>query len=305
MIDTTFYNQQRSGYEELVSYGPYFYKNILEMDANYKFAGKTLDIMANGLETIIHDQFIDSADEETISRMEKWLAIDDAKSRSLEDRKKKVKLIWNGGEKLSGNLIKNMVKSYTGCDEDPSVRMTTFLRIQTQAKEENTIYLADLLDQLNRMKPAHIRLEFNVVFSSKMRFSTKLSHYLFNYDKTGEKPDVATHGSYQKTTISAKSNLLQNTFDYMQSSEQQEAGIFPNIATKGALISNTYSIPDIHSDRTYEYQSTSESNESGTYPDITTAGSFDESALSIKTEEKSLINTYVECGSKSCGEEVL
>ena len=73
MLDTVFYNQMRSGYEELLSYGPSFYKNLLEMDVNYRFAGKTLDIGAEGLERLIQDQFIDTADEETISRWERWM----------------------------------------------------------------------------------------------------------------------------------------------------------------------------------------------------------------------------------------
>ena len=71
MLSTVFYNQQRSGYEELLSYGPLFYRDLLEMDTNYRFAGKTLDVGAEGLEKLMQDQFIDTADEETISRWEK------------------------------------------------------------------------------------------------------------------------------------------------------------------------------------------------------------------------------------------
>ena len=49
MLSTVFYNQQRSGYEELLSYGPLFYRDLLEMDTNYRFAGKTLDVGAESL----------------------------------------------------------------------------------------------------------------------------------------------------------------------------------------------------------------------------------------------------------------
>ena len=34
-----FNNQQRSGYEEIVSYGPKWWAEFREMDANYRFAG--------------------------------------------------------------------------------------------------------------------------------------------------------------------------------------------------------------------------------------------------------------------------
>ena len=72
MLSTVFYNQQRSGYEELLSYGPLFYRDLLEMDTNYRFCRKkALDVGAEGLEKLMQDQFIDTADEETISRWEK------------------------------------------------------------------------------------------------------------------------------------------------------------------------------------------------------------------------------------------
>ena len=144
MLSTVFYNQQRSGYEELLSYGPLFYRDLLEMDTNYRFAGKTLDVGAEGLEKLMQDQFIDTADEETISRWEKWLNILPDSQTDLEYRRKRVKLFWNGGDKFSGSLIKSIVKNYTGCDETPSVRMTTRLTISVQIKEENQVYISDL-----------------------------------------------------------------------------------------------------------------------------------------------------------------
>ena len=112
MFDTVFYNHQRSGYEELLSYGPSFYKNLLEMDVNYRFAGKTLDIGAEGLERLIQDQFIDTADEETISRWERWMNLPSDPNNDLEYRRRKVKLFWNGGDKFSGSLIKEIIKNY-------------------------------------------------------------------------------------------------------------------------------------------------------------------------------------------------
>lgn len=48
-----FHNQQKTGYEEIVSYGPRFYPQIKEMDAIYRFAGWTVDQMAADLENLI------------------------------------------------------------------------------------------------------------------------------------------------------------------------------------------------------------------------------------------------------------
>lgn len=106
MLSTVFYNQQRSGYEELLSYGPLFYRDLLEMDTNYRFAGKTLDVGAEGLEKLMQDQFIDTADEETISRWEKWLNLLPDSQTDLEYRRKRVKLFWNGGDKFPVHLLR-------------------------------------------------------------------------------------------------------------------------------------------------------------------------------------------------------
>lgn len=62
-----FNNQQRSGYEEIVSYGPKWWTEFREMDANYRFAGWTLDLMAYWLERVVNNQFPANADERTIT----------------------------------------------------------------------------------------------------------------------------------------------------------------------------------------------------------------------------------------------
>lgn len=266
MLNTIFNNQQRSGYEELFSYGPRFYKDIKEMDAIYRLAGATLDIGAKKLEVLMNDQFIEHADEETISRYEKWLHIEGNESKSLEDRRKKVKLVWNGGEKLSGKLIKSLVKSYTGCDEEPSVRMTTYLKVIARVKEDNQVYLSDLYEQLYKMLPAHIRMEFSLAITSQMVFQTKVSHYLYHFTKAGENPKIATHGAYLNGEINAETDVSDYVFGYKKASETVEAG---------------------------------------TVPDVTTFGVYDNSEMQICTTEKATSVSFSECGSKLCGEEGL
>jgi len=261
-----FYNQQRSGYEELVSYGPYFYKEILEMDANYQFAGKTLDIMAEGLESIVANQFIDFADEEMIRRMERWLNVEVDPSRSLADRRKKLKLVWNGGEKLTGSFIKSLVRSYTGCDDDPSVKMTTFLSICAYVSSENTVYISDLEEQLEKMKPAHIKMVLELINYSKIKIGSKVKHTLYHYDKTGTKPDVATLGAAFASMITTNSELIAATYHHQPACESMEAGTYPDTATIGVALEDGVTMGD---------------------------------ALSVT------VNSYVECGTNICGEEVL
>lgn len=235
MLSTVFYNQQRSGYEELLSYGPLFYKELLEMDTNYRFAGATLDVGAEGLEKLMQDQFIDTADEETISRWEKWLNITADSESDLDYRKKKVKLFWNGGDKLSGALIKSLVKNYTGCDETPSVKMTTRLTISAQIKEDNQVYISDLEDLLERMKPAHILVEVLLISTSKIKIHTNISHYVYPYETCGTQPDIATVGAVLPSGIEIESSGDDVVYPHMQSSETMLAGTYPADASKGVV----------------------------------------------------------------------
>lgn len=305
MNNPVFYNQERSGYEELVSYGPYFYKDILEMDANYQFAGKTLDIMAEGLEAIISNQFIDSADESTILRMERWLGVETDFSRTLEDRRKKVKLVWNGGEKLSGSFIKNLVRSYTGCDDDPAVKMTTYLSINAYISSNKTVYISDLEEQLEKMKPAHIRMVLSLINYSKIKIGRKVSHKVYSYDKAGEKPDIATLGAAFLSRVISDSELYQKVYDHLQTSETAEAGTHPAITTLGANFESLIKGNAELESMVYSMLQTSENQEAGTYPSITTVGSIAENGISTDDTLSVSVSSYVECGTNQCGEEGL
>lgn len=296
MLSTVFNNQQRSGYEELFSYGPYFYKYLLEMDVNYRFAGSTLDLMAEKMELMMNNQFIDYMDEPTITRMERWLDIEVDPSKDLEYRRRKVKLFWNGGDKLCARLIKSMVKSYTGCEDTPSVRMTNHLIIKAQIKDDNMVYISDLMEQLERMRPAHIRVEMLLASTTKIKFRTIVKHYVYPFDLCGEKPDIATWGSYLKNGVSLKSHNTDVVYPHEQSSEFMEAGTYPNVTTTGVAYHTDINIATKVSDSVYGHNPSSEEHEAGTYPDDSTIGILYENNISVSTDERDAIIAYEQCG---------
>ena len=114
-----FNNQQRSGYEEIVSYGPKWWTEFREMDANYRFAGWTLDLMAYWLERVVNNQFPANADERTITTVfEPALRIEPEPDETLEERRKTVAAYWSGTGKLSKTVIQSIIKAYTGCESE-------------------------------------------------------------------------------------------------------------------------------------------------------------------------------------------
>ena len=70
-----FNNQQRSGYEEIASYSPRYYRSIKEMDAVFRLAGWLIDLMAQDMEDMVAFQFLKYMDDEALTRYEVFLGI--------------------------------------------------------------------------------------------------------------------------------------------------------------------------------------------------------------------------------------
>lgn len=291
-----FCNRLRSGYDEVFSYGPYFFKDIKDLDASLKFAGNTLDTMAEKLELLMRNQFIVSADEETIYRYEEWLGIEHDSGKSLSDRRKKVKLLWNGGEKLNGELIKSLVKSYTGCDEDPIIIMTTKLTIKAQITESNLVYMNDLLEQLDKMKPAHILIEMLLDIAVPIKIGKNVKHYIYDYPVAGVTPEISTLGSDNTSRINATGKLESTVYEQIHTLEIIKTGTLPEPSSLGASINNgDTSIGDLFDINLYDFKQTSESLSTGTSNEIGTLGEYINSEIKTISNTMDFDLTYKQC----------
>lgn len=150
-----FNNQQKSGYEEIAAYGPRYYLNIKEMDAIYRFAGITLDMMAGDLEIFMGYQFISHMNEENLIRMEQFLGILSDQERSLEERVKVVQASWNSPGKISKSKISDIIKCFT--DNTCTIEL-----VDSQIKIDMTFtgspqhYMPDIRNFINKLIPAHL-----------------------------------------------------------------------------------------------------------------------------------------------------
>lgn len=156
-----FFNDGRSGYNEIVSYGPSWWPEFREMDAIYKYAGWTLDLMAYFLERLVNNQFPGQADEAALREFEKILDIDYDPNSSLDERRKMALAYYSGSGKLSKSVIQSLIKSYTGCESDVSWKGQVFSIIVLG--QDGPQFLNDkLLKILRRRMPAHISYEIEV-----------------------------------------------------------------------------------------------------------------------------------------------
>ena len=108
-----FNNQQRSGYEEIVSYSPRYYGRIKEMDAVFRLAGMFIDLMAKDLEGVMELQFVRYMDGEPLTRLENFLGINVNKEQSVEERRKTVLSYFFKSGGASGMNIKKLISIFT------------------------------------------------------------------------------------------------------------------------------------------------------------------------------------------------
>lgn len=151
-----FNNQQRSGYEEIASYGPKWWTEFREMDANYRFAGWTLDLMAYWMERVVNNQFPANADERTITTVfEPALGIEPEPDETLEERRKTVAAYWSGTRKLSKTVIQSIIKAYTGCESELWWNGIK-LQIRIFCDEDEQFSQRKLHNIISRRYPAHL-----------------------------------------------------------------------------------------------------------------------------------------------------
>lgn len=195
-----FYNKYfKSNYEELITYYPKFYRDVLEMMAILEAEGNLADDMEDNIEQVFNNCFIDTADENTIGNLEKFLYLGLYKQRSLEERRRLVKSLFVGGGKISASMISEMIAAYTGaavsCRFEPFDEFgNNKLYIDFSRGNEKTLYMSDILTLIERRIPAHIEYRTAVVYSFPVVVERNKSSYVFDYDLCGTKPETALIG---------------------------------------------------------------------------------------------------------------
>ena len=100
----------------LESWGPSYWKQFREMEANYAFAGWTLDLMEYQIYRLINNLFILTSDEKTIEKYEKLFGITATSDNTLTERKNALIPRYIGHQKISFSSIKAMIRKMTGAE---------------------------------------------------------------------------------------------------------------------------------------------------------------------------------------------
>lgn len=155
-----FNNQQRSGYDEISSYGPNFYKEILEMDTIYRLAGMLADMQASDMEYTVSSVFLNHMDDATFSRYEAFLGIVKDPDKTLKERKAYVSALQLGSGKISKDKIISIVNQFVECD-CTVVLDGSELYINMTFANDPSRYMSDIRKLIADKAPDHIEIIYH------------------------------------------------------------------------------------------------------------------------------------------------
>lgn len=291
-----------SNYDQLITYYPRYYRNVFEMDAILHAAGSLTDQLADGVEKVYFNNFLDYCDEETLSRWETFLGIQINRSRTLEERRRYVKAFVAGFGKISASMIAAMIYEYTHArvdiwfePSDPERNNTLFIHFLRG--DVPVLYMNDIITLLQKRLPAHINWHLAVVYRYAVVTSARHSSFTVEYPHTGTRPDAAQHARYMRRDVVTSESTGQAYADYNPASEDKKCGTFPKDTTLGSYVRAGVKI-DARSGHypTHMEGPAKEGKYAGTYPHDTTLGSLHRAPVAVDKSVERTSADYTRAG---------
>ena len=240
-------------YDELITFYPRFYRDVLEMDAILRIEGSLADGIDEGMNLILTNNFIDTMDEDTIAILEKYLGLSLLKSRTLDERRRLVRSYFAGMGKVSATSISELIRAYTGAettctflifDEEGNCRLDVIF----ERGEEATLYWSDIYTLLDKMLPAHIEYRAMVSYTpAAVVVDKSRAHYKTGYPVSGTLYETQLIADINTVEAVVESDVTPVKMDYMTASENGESGKYPtstaladiNTVDTGAEVAST------------------------------------------------------------------
>lgn len=229
----------KCNYDELITFYPRFYREVLEMDAILRAEGGLADGIQNGIDEMLMNNFIDGANESTLTKLEEFLGISLMKERTVEVRRRFVKSFFAGMGRVSETRIAEMIRAYTGadtvCDFYPFDEAgNNRLDIQFERGKEPVIYISDIYTLLAKMLPAHIEYRPVLTYRIAVGVERKRTHYSYEYDLCGTKPYSILIAQILGVETATRAEANEVVMDYKSSTDggtEPQTGLYPNVST--------------------------------------------------------------------------
>ena len=231
----------KCSYDELITFYPRFYREVFEMDAILFAEGRLADGIKDGIDLMLLNNFIDSADEDTVVKLEEFLGLSLMKQRSLEERRRFIKSFFAGQGKVSATRIEEMIRAYTGADTKCEFypfdeKRNNRLDIQFERGSEAIIYISDIYTLLAKMLPAHIEYRAVMTYRFAVGVDKRRYHYKYLYDLCGTKPEPVLIAQIKGAYTVVGTDIDKAVMDYRQSSDgasEAWTGVYPDVSTLG------------------------------------------------------------------------
>lgn len=155
----------KNNFEELITYYPRYYRDVFEMVEILKAFGRVADGLEANIEQTYLNNFILTADAETIKVWEEILDITYTKQLSLDQRKRVVIARIAGYGHIGEPEIRGIIANYT--ERAVAVdfkRGVIFITIDGEIFDETNLW-----DTLKRRIPAHLALDMKVHIQRQFR----------------------------------------------------------------------------------------------------------------------------------------
>lgn len=230
-----FYNTVDPNYDQIVEMGPKWWTEYREMDANYRYAGWTLDLMAYFLEKLVQNEFPTTCDEETLKLFERILRIEYDTEMTVEERRRVVSAFWSGNGKMSKTTIEGIVSSYTGQNADIRWEGESLV-IDFDNTDTAMVSMSMLQKILRRRMPGHIDYRVRCVATVHIGIAPSKLYWPVRFDQTGTLPNTNIGLSLNKGELDLETEAAgYKSFRMMAGDTAGSAGEFPKTSTGLAM----------------------------------------------------------------------
>lgn len=174
-----------NSFEELLNMYPSFYRGVYEMLELLKAQGNVSDNLKSDIQQVFYNQFIDTADCNTISEFEKVFNLKSS-SKTLNERREIVKACLTSSGKLSASKISDVINAYTGAkptitfeSENYQAKFDT-LTINAERGMGNTVDIAEIMKLISNKIPAHIF--YNLILNYEFVLAIEASFEVYKSD---------------------------------------------------------------------------------------------------------------------------
>lgn len=149
-----------SGYEELKTFYPVFYLDVLEMNALLQAYGGQIDKIQKGVITAVDNCLVFTMDSATLRKFETFLSITYDGERTLSERRKTVNAYLTEKGHIGEREIRELVSMFTS--GDIGVDFVDGAIIVTISREMSGYFnVSDCLALLKKRIPAHLGVVLN------------------------------------------------------------------------------------------------------------------------------------------------